>query len=65
MIASLAVKRPILWTQDILATHSLNEYFRTGCKGSEVEPGHHIIALEDELLIRQLARKLQEIEGTT
>jgi len=65
MIASLAVKRPILWTQDILATHSLNEYFRTGCKGSEVEPGPHIIALEDELLIRQLARKLQEVEGAS
>jgi len=69
MVASLVKtnsplsQRPILWNEDIIAAQSLSEYFRTGCKGREVEPGHHIIALEDELLIRQLARKLQEVEG--
>jgi hypothetical protein len=71
MTASLAQKnspfsqRPILWNEGIIAADSLNEYFRIGCQGSEIEPGHHIIALEDELLIRQLARKLQEVEGTS
>jgi len=56
-------QRPILWNEDIIAADSLNEYFRIGCQGSEIEPGHHIIALEDELLIRQLAQELQEVEG--
>jgi len=70
MIASLAKtnspfsQRPILWNEDIIAAESLNEYFRIGLPGREAEPGHHILALEDELLIRQLARKLQEVEGT-
>jgi hypothetical protein len=70
MIASLAQKnsslsqRPILWNEDIIAAESLSEYFRIGLPGREAEPGHHILALEDELLIRQLARKLQEVEGT-
>jgi len=71
MTVSLAQKnspfsqRPILWNENIIAADSLNEYFQIGCQGSEIEPGHHIIALENELLIRQLARKLQEVEGTS
>jgi hypothetical protein len=50
MTASLAQKnspfsqRPILWNEDIIAADSLNEYFQIGCQGSEIEPGHHIIA---------------------
>jgi DNA-binding MarR family transcriptional regulator len=70
MIASLAKtnsplsQRPILWNEDIIAAESLSEYFRIGLEVRQAEPGHHILALEDELLIRQLARKLQEVEGT-
>jgi hypothetical protein len=55
---------PTLWTSDIISAQCLSGCFKIGVAQQDLAPGHHIIALEDELLIRQLAQKLQEVEGT-
>ncbi|MBD0343524.1 MAG: AAA family ATPase [Coleofasciculus sp. Co-bin14] len=63
MVASVINSSPTLWTNDIVFAHSLSKYFQMGASKEALAPGHHIIALSNELEIRQLARKIQEIPG--
>jgi len=63
-LGDLLYTRPILWTSDPIATDCLSQYFQIAIAKEDLKPGHHIIALENELQIRQLNRKLQGIEGT-
>jgi len=56
--------KPILWTSHIVAAQCLSQYFQIAIAKEDLKPGHHIIASQDELQIRQLYRKLQGIERT-
>jgi hypothetical protein len=56
--------RAILWTSEPIAAQCLSQVFQIAIASDDLKPGNHIIALEDELQIRQLYRKIQSIEGT-
>ena len=53
---------PYLWTEDIVPAQSLTQCFRIGLPGSEGE-GEHIIAMQSEVAIRLLSRKIQSAGG--
>lgn len=53
---------PILWTEDIISAQSLTSCFRMGLPGLEGE-GHHIIAMQSEVMIRLLAEKIRRADG--
>jgi hypothetical protein len=61
-MTSTTFKLPTLWTEDDVAAQCLTECFRIGLPGSEGE-GEHILAMQSELEIRVLARKIQSAGG--
>lgn len=51
---------PTLWTSDPIAAQCLSSCFRIAIAPEEIAPGHHIIALQSEVEIRQLVAKLSQ-----
>ncbi len=54
---------PTIWASDPICAQALSPCFHIGLGETDLSPGQHIIALDDELTIRKVARRLQKVEG--
>jgi hypothetical protein len=54
---------PTLWISDLISAQYLYQHFKIAANKEDLTAGHHILAFDDELTIRQIARLLQAVEG--
>jgi CRISPR-associated protein Cmr3 len=54
---------PTLWVSDIISAQVLSQDYNIALNKEDLTAGHHILAFDDELTIRQIARLLQAVEG--
>ena len=52
-----------LWTEDVISAQVLAPCFHIAAPGDQNKEGEHIIAMQSELQIRQLARHIQAADG--